>query len=483
MTRSPEHGALAVREVPSAREPLVAFERLRAGDSPWLLDSALRRPRLGRFSFAGADPWLVLRARGERVEADCRRAVRPGMPVGRRALRGDFFELARGLLPRLPADLEPGLPFVGGAVGYLGYELAERLERLDLGGDDDLGLPDAVLLYVDRLLVWDHERDRAWAVALGCDERPERAREAAERSVDALCERLSTDPEPRRARGPHRPSPPFAHFDESRYVKAVDRVKEEIAAGNLYQANLTHRMERDFAGDPWSLYRSLRRINPAPFACFLELPEVCIVGSSPELFLRVGSDGRVESRPIKGTRRRGRHAAEDAALRAELAASEKDRAENLMIVDLVRNDLGRVCETGSVAVPELMQVEEYASVFQLVSSVTGRLRADRDVFDLLRATFPPGSMTGAPKIAAMNLLARLEPVRRAIYSGAIGYLDARGGADLSVVIRTLLLKEGRAYLHSGGAVVADSDPRDEWRETLDKAAPLQAALDQLAGDG
>jgi len=197
-----------------------------AAASPWLLDSALRLPRLGRFSFAGADPWLELRARGERVEVHCRRRVRTDVPVGRRVLRGDFFEVARGLLPRLPADVEPELPFVGGVVGYLGYELAERLERLDLGGDDDLGLPDAVLLYVDRLLVWDHERDRAWAVALGCGERPERAREAAERSVASLCERLTADPAPPRAQGPSRPSPPFAHFDESRYVKAVDRVKE-----------------------------------------------------------------------------------------------------------------------------------------------------------------------------------------------------------------------------------------------------------------
>ncbi len=172
-----------------------------------------------------------------------------------------------------------------------------------------------------------------------------------------------------------------------------------------------------------------------------------------------------------------RDATEDAGHRSALAASQKDRAENLMIVDLVRNDLGRVCETGSIAAPELMQIEEYASVFQLVSSVTGRLREGNDVFDLLRATFPPGSMTGAPKIAAMQLLGRIEPVRRAVYAGAIGYFDVRGGADLSVVIRTLLLREGRAYLHSGGAVVADSDPREEWRETLDKAAPLRAALD------
>jgi len=207
---------------------------------------------------------------------------------------------------------------------------------------------------------------------------------------------------------------------------------------------------------------------------------VAVVGSSPERFLRVESDGAVESRPIKGTRARGRDPEQDRRLREELAGSAKDRAENLMIVDLVRNDLGRVCATGSVAVPELFAVEEYARVFQMVSTVTGRLAPGRDALDLVRATFPPGSMTGAPKIAAMRLLDRLEPVRRGIYSGAVGWLDARGGADLAVVIRTLLVREGRALLHVGAGIVADSDPRAEWRETLDKAAAL---LDALAARG
>jgi anthranilate/para-aminobenzoate synthase component I len=236
-------------------------------------------------------------------------------------------------------------------------------------------------------------------------------------------------------------------------------------------------MERDLAGDPWSFYRRLRAENPAPFASYFELPEVAIASSSPERFLRLSPDGSVESRPIKGTRPRGSGFHEDQANRALLACSAKDRAENLMIVDLVRNDLGRVCETGSVDVPELMSIEAYASVFQMVSTVAGRLRADCDAVDLLRATFPPGSMTGAPKIAAMRIIDRLEPVRRGIYSGALGYLDVRGGLDLCVVIRTVLVKDGRAYLHAGGGIVADSDPRDEYRETLDKARPLAAVLD------
>jgi para-aminobenzoate synthetase component 1 len=250
----------------------------------------------------------------------------------------------------------------------------------------------------------------------------------------------------------------------------------EIDAGNVYQACLTHRIEQETRDDPWSLYRRLRRTNPAPFASFFELPELAIVGSSPERFVRLSPDRWVESRPIKGTRPRGRHRSEDAWRRRELEHSGKDRAENVMIVDLVRNDLGRVCETGSVEVPELFAVEAYASVFQMVSTIRGRLRADCDVVDLVKATFPPGSMTGAPKLAAMRILDGLEPVRRGVYSGAIGYFDARGGADLAVVIRTILLSGGCAYVHTGGGIVADSDPVAEWRESLDKASPLLAAL-------
>jgi anthranilate/para-aminobenzoate synthase component I len=236
-------------------------------------------------------------------------------------------------------------------------------------------------------------------------------------------------------------------------------------------------MEWDLSGDPWSLYRRLREVNPAPFASYFELPEVAIASCSPERFLRLEPDRSVESRPIKGTRPRGSGPDEDRSSRARLACSAKDRAENLMIVDLVRNDLGRVCEIGSVDVPELMTIEDYASVFQMVSTVRGRLRADRDAVDLIRATFPPGSMTGAPKIAAMQIIDRLEPMRRGIYSGALGYIDVRGGLDLCVVIRAALVKAGRAYVHAGGGIVADSDPAGEYHETLDKARPLAAALE------
>jgi para-aminobenzoate synthetase component 1 len=481
-----------VREITPQQGPIALFGALRREPYPWLLESTLPSAQLGRHSFAGADPWLVVRARGRRVELECRRPVCPGLAQGRTALEADPFEVLRDLLPaERPIGAEPPLPFAGGAVGYLGYELAQHLERLPPGGRDDLGLPDLVLLFADRVLAWDHHAGRLLACGLGFGADARSAEASAARAADALLRSIARSgpgagygalpwrEAPGAASGEPAP-PPFGRFDAQSYAKAMDAVREEIARGNLYQACLTHRLVRDFAGDPFELYQALRRANPAPFASFLELPEVAIVGSSPERFLRLEPDGWVESRPIKGTRPRGRFPAEDAALRRELESSPKERAENLMIVDLVRNDLGRVCETGSVSVPELMAIEPYACVFQMVSTVRGRLRRDRDLVDLLRAAFPPGSMTGAPKIAAMQLLARLEPVRRGIYAGALGYLDARGGADLAVVIRTLLVRGGRAFVHAGGGIVADSEPLAEWRESLVKAGPLLAALDSLA---
>src|SRR5262245_2637398 len=469
--------AVARVEIRPALEPPAALEALRDRAEPWLLESALRSERLGRHSFAGADPWLVLRAWGDRLELTCRRAVHPGVPIGVRTLRGDPLDAVRALLPPPPEGAPEEIPFAGGAVGYLGYELSSRFEALGLSAADDLGLPDLVLLFVDRVLAWDHREERLVALGLGmagdAAGARERARAGAREIASAVAGGPARPPERRRA-APRRP--PRAGLGRERYEAAVEPILGEIARGNVYQACLTHRLELDYPGDPYELYRELRRASPAPFACYLELAELAVVGSSPERFLRAGADGRVESRPIKGTRPRGYDATADLILREELARSEKDRAENLMIVDLVRNDLGRVCATGSVEVPELMAIEDYASVFQMVSTVTGRLAPGRDALDLVRASFPPGSMTGAPKIAAMRLLDRLEPVRRGVYSGAIGWLDARGGADLSVVIRTLLVREGRAFVHAGAGVVADSDPRAEWRESLDKAGALLEAL-------
>ena len=483
MREPPSNTAVAVRAIAPGTDPVGAFARLRGGSAGWLLHSALRDPRLGRFSFVGASPYAIARVRARHLELEVLRDSDPRFARGRHRATGDPLALLRRLLPRAPREDPPAVPFCGGAVGYLGYELAEQLDVHALHGRDDLGLPDAVFLLVDRVLAFDHERDTLAACGVGSADDPAAARAHAERAAAELAAALAG---PARPAGAGAPAPPARAtdprdladeaIDPATFAKAVDRVKEEIAAGNVYQACFTSRACRRFIGDPWRLYECLQRVNPAPFAGFLELPEVAVVSSSPERFLRVSRDGEVESRPIKGTAARGRDPLEDAARRRALAESAKDRAENLMIVDLVRNDLSRVCRTGSVHVPELMAIEAYASVFQMVSTVRGRLASDRDAFDAVRAAFPPGSMTGAPKIAAMALLDRLEPVRRAIYSGAIGYFDVFGGADLSVVIRTALVVDGRAWLHAGGGVVADSDPAAEYREALDKLRPLLAAL-------
>ena len=477
--------------------------QLRNEPYPWMLDSALVTPprkagALGRYSFAGADPYLVLRAYGDRVELQCRRGVRDDLIPGRSVICHDPLEVARSLMPP-PLTREAGaaLPFVGGAVGYWGYELGQQLDSIELHAEDDLGLPDLVLLYVDRLIAIDHVTGRSYSVGLGFDHDRTAAGWKARDAADALALELSglcapglqavdADSDGGAGSSAERgrslvaetllPDGLRTGFDTGDYVKAVASILDEIEAGNVYQVNLTRRLKHRFDGDVLALYDALRRVNPAPFGAFLGLPELSVLSSSPERFLRVDPTGRVESRPIKGTRPRGRDAEEDERLARELASSPKDRAENVMIVDLVRNDLGRVCQTGSVEVAELMSVESYAGVFQLVSTVTGRLNKQCDVTDLLRACFPPGSMTGAPKLAAMRVIDAQEPVRRGVYSGAIGYLDARGGADLSVVIRTLLVEGGHAYLHAGGGVVADSDPVAEHREAMDKARPLLAAL-------
>ncbi len=515
---------------PSLRIALAALDRpARPGDwlrvvegmhaeaGFWWLDSALPDARLGRYSFAGANPYLWLRARGAEVVIDVRREVRPGLARGFHRIEADPMDCARSLLPRtdsllystrgrarfgasgwheaagLSAGLE--LPFLSGAVGFFGYELAASLEpQLRFENADVLGMPDLSLAYVDQVLAYDHEAELLWIVGLGfgdgrspSESGPRESAVARSRNVvDALScriERTLSEGGPRPATRDQPtvrdPRPPrVSTADASGYAKAIDTILQEIGAGNVYQANFSQRITVEAAIDPWQIYRALRKHNPAPFAGYLSLPDAAVLSSSPERFLRMGASRQIESRPIKGTRPRGEDELEDARLAAELASSEKDRAENLMIVDLVRNDLGRVCTPGSIAVPELMKIEAYAAVFQMVSTVTGTLATGRDAFDLVRATFPPGSMTGAPKLASISLLENLETVRRGIYAGALGYLDLRDGLDLSVVIRTIIWKDGRAHLHVGGGVVADSSPEAEYLESLDKAKAPLAALDE-----
>jgi para-aminobenzoate synthetase component 1 len=477
--------AVSAIELDEPCSPCAAYERMRSGAYPWMLESALVREDIGRYSMVGCDPYAVASVRSGACALDEIRSVRRLDDFVE--TEGDAFAWLRSLMPRRPAEVPAhvaDLPFLGGAVGYLGYELgAESVSR----ERDGLPLPDLVFLLVDAALVFDHVLRRVWSVGLGFGGSATEAEvNAARASVSLAARATRLEVEARGDAGVHAWRAPFRTLPDettlqteaAAYAKSISELLGEIERGNVYQVNLTQRLDTPYRGDPWQLYRVLRRGNPAPFAACIELPDVAILSSSPERFLRVDGDRRAQSRPIKGTRPRGQSARDDAALSDDLARSTKDRAENLMIADLVRNDLGQVCELGSVVVPSLMAIEPYASVWQMVTTVEGELARDQDALDALRACFPPGSMTGAPKIAAMRYIERLEPVRRGIYSGALGYLDVRGGVDTSVVIRSIFVRHGQAHLHVGGGVVADSTAKGEYRESFDKATALLDALER-----
>jgi para-aminobenzoate synthetase component 1 len=388
------------------------------------------------------------------------------------------------------ADLPP---FQGGAAGYVGYDWGMMLERVPRPRYDDLALPDVQLGLYDWVVAWDHVARRAWLISTGMPERGPAARQRAVRRIAFVRERLARDagcemrdgweriPHPAsRISAPSYPVPDVpgvrSNFTRAGYLDAVQRVIDYVFAGDIFQANLSQRLEAPLVGTPLDLYRRLRRRNPAPFCAYLDYGDVVVASSSPERFLRVDPGGRVETRPIKGTRPRGLSPEHDAALAQALAESDKDRAENVMIVDLLRNDLSRVCRAGTVQVPELFAIEHYATVHHLVSTVVGELAPEQGPVDLLRAAFPGGSITGAPKVRAMQIIAELEPTQRAMYCGAIGYLSRTGALDTSIVIRTCLVLGREVYVQVGGGIVADSDPELEYRETLDKARGLIPAL-------
>jgi aminodeoxychorismate synthase component I len=469
------------------------FGRLRERPYAFLLDSAAEAGGLGRCSFMGADPLLVFDAWRLRGDPQRRAAIRVARfgGAGRRprlsSWVGDPFAELQRLLRELRVAPEAlagrPVPFLAGGVGWFGYEAGTLLEDVPDTGRDDLRQPDVHVAVFDAVLAHDHATGASYLSVLGRGDDRRAARRRALALRDARLRELreadaalADEPAPSFAAPEAAPPEVTAHVDPASYARAVEACREHIARGDAFEICLTHRLEAPFPGDPWSLYQALRAINPAPFAAYLRAPGAHVLSASPERFLRLDAGGVVESRPIKGTRPRGATPEQDAALRDELRTSPKDRAENMMIVDLVRNDLGRVCEIGSVEVPELMVVEPYATVHQLVSTIRGRLRDDADAIDLVRAAFPGGSMTGAPKIEAMKIIDRLEPDTRGIYSGALGYLDLAGGLDLSIVIRTLVVQDGRCSFGVGGAVVADSDPEEEHREALDKARALKLAL-------
>jgi para-aminobenzoate synthetase component 1 len=484
--------------------PFWHYQRLYAGERySFLLDSAKASDRLGKYSFVGGDPFLVYKAKrrlraGKPAIADIEVTQRYD-PSGRRldhpfvqTREGDPFDDLRHVLGECQLEYDASdqlaVPLLAGAVGYFGYEAGHFVEELPDQAVDDLELPDIYLMLCDVLLAHCDRSDRSYMSVVGRGPTDEAARNHAMRQRDAMLARIAHfegECAAKETLESDAQSPELtdvkvhSQFDLESYCRLVETCRQHIFAGDVFEICLTHRLDAPTIGDPWDLYRELRRINPAPFAAYLNFPEAQVISSSPERFLRLGPDRVAESRPIKGTRRRGATPADDDRIRREFSCSPKDRAENMMIVDLVRSDLGRVCKFGTIEVPELMVVESYATVFQLVSTIRGELEDDRDALDLLRAAFPGGSMTGAPKIEAMKIIDRLEPVKRGVYSGAIGYLDFAGTMDLSIAIRTFVATGGRCYFSVGGAIVADSVPRAEYHETLDKARALIAAIKSL----
>ena len=406
-----------------------------------------------------------------------------GAPSRVRRQRGRAFEeLDRQLqawsLPPALREALPELPFIGGAIGFASYDAGRFLERLPERAQRDVAVPEYCWLFADAVFVHEHASRVTRLVVTGRGPNAEHARDAASQLLGTFRTRLSAAP-PAHDLGTPRVGPVRAYADDAVYADTVRAVQARLLAGDVFEVSVAHRMSVDYAGHPWPLYRALRAISPAAFACYAVTPWLSLLSSSPERFLALDRAGNAESRPIKGTRPRGATAAQDAQLRAALASSEKDRAENIMIVDLVRNDFGRVCEIDSVHVPELMIVERHPRVFHLVSTVRGRLAAGQGAVQLFTACFPPGSMTGAPKIEAMKTIDALEPYRRNIYAGAVGYFDVRGSLDFSVVIRSFVICGEQCHFSVGGAVVVDSDPYEEYRETMDKARALIEALGQV----
>jgi para-aminobenzoate synthetase component 1 len=462
-------------------EPGIPFDRVFAAvcnrPGSFFLDSAQFAGGLGAYSFIGFDPFLVFGSRGSRISISC-----DGQKT---EFVGDPLAEMRRLFFRFRGGQAPGIPFAGGAVGYFAYEFFSQVEPV-LGARTgrfsveavpfEKAVPDAQFGFYDGVVAFDQTSGRTLLVANPVHRaNAEKILRRLEQSIrEGMASQRSQNPEASgfntAAEAAPRPAMPKAA-----YLGAIARIKEYIASGDVYQVNLTQRFDATPLRPPFALYERLRQRCPAPFSCYLDLGSFQIVGSSPERFLRI-ANGRIETRPIKGTRPRGRCPVEDERLRDELSGSEKDRAELLMIVDLERNDLGRICEFGTVRVDEFCRVESHPIVHHLAATVSGCLRPGCDVFDCIRAMFPGGSITGAPKIRAMQIIGEVETCRRGVYTGSVGYLGFDGAADLNIAIRTIVCSGGRATYHVGGGIVWDSDPEAEYQECMDKGRAMFETL-------
>lgn len=448
------------REIEADLEtPVSAYLKVARGDYSFLLESVEGGERLARYSFIGTEPSLVLK-------------TDKNNPVDPLRLIEKEFERFR------PVSVA-GLPrFHGGVVGYLGYEVARYFERLPSPSADPLNLPESVMIMADTLLVFDHVTHRIKVVSNAhLDENIEVAYQAAIDKIDRLVERLGKVVPADAPAITHPKSAISSNLSQDEFEAMVRQAKEYIYAGDIIQTVLSRRLSRRTEANSFAIYRALRSINPSPYMYYLQLGDCHIVGASPELLVRV-EDGIVSNHPIAGTRPRSRDIAQDKALEEELKNDDKERAEHLMLVDLGRNDIGRISAPGTVKVTQFMDIERYSHVMHLVSHVQGKLRAGLTQFDAMRACFPAGTVSGAPKIRAMEIIAELEPDKRGPYAGAVGYFDFSGNLDTAIAIRTIIVKDGVASIQAGAGIVADSVPESEYHECLNKAQALLTAIDQ-----
>jgi anthranilate synthase component I len=447
----------------------------------FLLESVERGEQIGRYTFLGVRPYMRLRARGSEITIERGRR--------RETRQGDVFQVVKQLLGEHHPAAVPGLPpFTAGAVGYFAYDVVRQLEKIGEHAKDDLLLPDAELMFFDRLLAFDHLRHQIHIVAAAdvSREKPRRAYERAVRDIGRIEKQLASGLRSRLWQKTVKPKTPrlkiHSGTSQAKFIRSVERCKEYIAAGDIFQVVLSQRLDFIPGAEPFDLYRALRQVNPSPYLYFLRMGETQILGSSPEMLVRV-TGRKLEYRPIAGTHPRGRDEAEDRRLEEQMRNDEKERAEHVMLVDLGRNDLGRVSEYGSVKVKDLMYVERYSHVMHLVSALEGILKKDLGALDAFAACFPAGTLSGAPKVRAMQIIEELEPVRRGIYGGSVLYADFAGNLDSCIGIRTMLMQGKHAYLQAGAGIVADSDPASEFQETMNKAQALLRAVEMARGRG
>ena len=476
------------RLISDSLTPVAAFHKIDAGRCACLFESVIGGEKVGRYSFLATEPFLEIEAYGNRVTINSHTGVSasgaPTLVTRQFESANPIDELRRHVESYRAATVSGLPPFCSGAVGYAGYDTVRYFERLPNAPPDDRQVPDLAFAFYDQMVVFDNVTKTIVVVAMARVQQPgvslEKAYQQACSRVDSLVDQLSNRPNSLQPIDIHVPGEPRvdyqSNFTQAQFEEAVRKCVEYIRAGDIFQVVLSQRLEVPIQSHPFDIYRMLRVVNPSPFMFYVRTPSVTLVGSSPEIMVRV-VDGHVTVRPLAGTRRRGATDAEDRRLADELLADPKERAEHVMLVDLGRNDVGRVCRYQSVDVNDVMVIERYSHVMHITSNVTGQLTEGRTAFDALQACLPAGTVSGAPKVRAMEIIDELEPHRRGPYAGAVGYVDFSGNMDTCIALRTLVIQGDRAYVQAGAGIVADSVPTNEWCETLNKARGLLKAIE------